>query len=128
MLEPASLEAIVKQFKRGGLTTIMTTPTKPVRFLACTSTRQSPRHRGDRPEIEPSLKEAPMNLTVTYLNPRVSRAPNIQLVKNVKYLIPLPCMSEDVFEEGGLLGHIQNLKNQDYNLQDPEKFSQFQND
>ena len=37
-------------------------------------------------------------------------------------------MSEDVQEEGALLGHIPSLKYQDYNLQDPEKFSQFRAD
>ena len=37
-------------------------------------------------------------------------------------------MSEDVVEEGALLGKILNPKYQDYNLQDPEKFPQFQVD
>ena len=37
-------------------------------------------------------------------------------------------MSEDVTEEGALLGQIPNLKYQDYNLLDPEKFPQFQVD
>lgn len=37
-------------------------------------------------------------------------------------------MSEDVIEEGMLLGQISNLKYQDYNLLDPEKFPQFQAD
>ena len=37
-------------------------------------------------------------------------------------------MSEDILEEGALLGHIQNLKYQEYNLQDPKNFSQFQDD
>ena len=66
--------------------------------------------------MEPPLREAPVNLIAAYLNPRVSGVPDIQLIKNMKYIIPLPPMSEDVFEEGGLLGHIQNLKYQDYNL------------
>lgn len=35
-------------------------------------------------------------------------------------------MSEDVLEEGVLLGEIPSLKYQDYNLLDPEKFPQFQ--
>ena len=34
-------------------------------------------------------------------------------------------MSEDMVEEGALLGQIPNLKYQDYNLQDPKKFPQF---
>ena len=66
--------------------------------------------------MEPPLREAHVNLTAAYLNPRVSEAADIRLVKNEKYLISLQSMSEDVFEEGGLLGHIQNLKYQDYNL------------
>ena len=37
-------------------------------------------------------------------------------------------MSEDVAEEGELMEHILNLKYQDYNLQDPEIFPQFQAD
>ena len=37
-------------------------------------------------------------------------------------------MSQDVIEEGDLLGNILNLLYQDYNLQDPEKFPQFQAD
>ena len=37
-------------------------------------------------------------------------------------------MSEYVEEEGALLEHIPNLKYQDYNLKDPEKFTQFQDD
>ena len=37
-------------------------------------------------------------------------------------------MSEDVAEEGELLEHIPNFKYQDYNLQDLEKFPQFQDD
>lgn len=53
MSEPTSLEEIVKQFKTGGLAAIMTTPPKTMKFLGHPSTRQSPQHRGDRPEIEP---------------------------------------------------------------------------
>ena len=50
------------------------------------------------------------------------------MVKNAKYPIPLPSMSEDVIEEGALLGQIPNMKYQDYNLLDLEKFPQFQVD
>ena len=35
-------------------------------------------------------------------------------------------MSEDVEEEGSLLGHVNDLKYQDYNLLDHVKFPQFQ--
>jgi hypothetical protein len=71
-------------------------------------------------------KEVPIMLTATYLSPRVRRAPKMHLAKNTNYLIPLPPMSEDVKEEGTLVGHIPGLKYQNYNLQDPEKFPQFQ--
>ena len=93
----------------------MTTPPKTVRFSGSTSTRQSPRHKGDRPEMEP-CKEVPITLIPSYLTPRVSGALDIQLAKSTKYSIPLPPMSKDVVEEGALLGQIQNLKYQDYNL------------
>ena len=89
--------------------------------------RQSPRHRGDHLEITPR-REVPITLTPAYLNPRVSGVLEIHLTKRAKYSIPLPAMSEDVVEEVALLGQIQNLKYQDYNLQDPAKFPQFQVD
>ena len=37
-------------------------------------------------------------------------------------------MSEDVEEDGSLLGHVNDLKYQDYNLLDNVKFPQFQVD
>lgn len=75
-----------------------------------------------------SRREAPVPWTPVYINPRPSIIPNIPLGKNTKYPIPLPPMFEDVIEEGDLLGSIPNLRYQDYNLQDPEKFPQFQAD
>ena len=42
--------------------------------------------------------------------------------------MPFPPMSEDVKEEGSLLGHVNDLKYQDYNLLDHIKFPQFQVD
>ena len=45
-----------------------------------------------------------------------------------KYLLLLPLMSEDVEEEGSLLGYVNDLKYQDYNLVDHIKFPQFQID
>ena len=36
--------------------------------------------------------------------------------------MPLPPMLEDVEEEGSLLGHVNDLKYQDYNLLDHVKF------
>ena len=70
-------------------------------------------------------KEVPINWTPTYLNPRLSGVPEIHLIKNAKYPIPLLPISKDVAEEGTLLGQISKLKYKDYNLQDPEKFPQF---
>ena len=40
--------------------------------------------------------------------------------------MPLRSMSEDVEEEGSLLGYVNDLKYQDYNLLDHIKFPQFQ--
>ena len=121
------LDKLIYRFKQGGIVVLMTTPPKTVTFSGSTSMRQSPRHRGDRPTME-SHKEVPIIGTPTYVNPRLNGAPEVHLVKNSKYLIPLPPMSEDVAEEGELLEHILNLKYQDYNFQDPEKFPQFQAD
>jgi hypothetical protein len=73
-------------------------------------------------------REAPVMFIVTYIIPRMARAPNIHLAKHAHYPIPLPPMSKDVIEEGTLLGQIPNLKYQDYNLLDLEKFPQFQAD
>ena len=115
MLEQEQLEQVIQWFNKWGLVAVMTTPPKIVRFPGSSSTRQSPRHRGDCLETEPR-REAPMSLTSTYLTMRVSGARDIQLAKNSKYPIPLPPMSEDVQQEGALLGHIPNLKYQDYNL------------
>lgn len=53
--------------------------------------------------MEP-CKEVPVTWNPTYVNPRLSGAPEIHLVKNEKYIILLPPMSEDVVEEGALLG------------------------
>ena len=52
----------------------------------------------------------------------------VQLPKSAKYPMPLPPMSEDVIEEGNLLANIPQLRYQDYNLQDLEKYPQFQPD
>ena len=55
-------------------------------------------------------------------------APKVQLFAKAKYLVPLPPMSKDVEEEGSLLGYVNDLKYQDYNLLDHIKFPQFQVD
>lgn len=124
MSKQARLEEIVKQFETGGLATIMTTPPKTIRFLGNTSTRQSSRNRSNHLEME-TRREVPITLIPTYLSSKESGAPNLQLTKNVKYLIPLLPMSKDVKEEGDLLGNISGLKYRDNNLQALEKFPQF---
>ena len=105
----------------------MKTPPKTVRFSASTSTRQSPRHRGHRLAME-SHTEASINWVPTYINLRIPDASEVQLPKNAKYPTPLPPMSKDVIEEGDLLANISQLRYQDYSLQDPEKYPQFQAD
>lgn len=72
--------------------------------------------------------EAPVTLILTYVSPWVIGALEIQLTKNAKYPIPFLPMSEAVLEEGALLGYILTLKYWDYNLLDPKKFPQFQED
>lgn len=52
----------------------------------------------------------------------------IQLSSKARYLVPLLPMSEDVEEEGSLLGYVNDLKYQDYSLLDHVKFPPFQVD
>ena len=89
-------------------------------------TRQSPRMKVPQSEAETSSRSAP--LVPAYINPRDPGAPIIELAKQAKYIVPLPSMPEEVWEQGNLLGKIDQLKFQDYNLQDPQKFPQFQAD
>ena len=124
MSEKEELDKLLYMFIQGGIAAVMTTPPKTVRFSGSTSTRQSLRHRGDRPEMEPR-REVPFTLIPTYLNPRLSGALDIHLTKNAKYPIPFPPMSKDVVEEGALLRQFKNLKYQYYHLKDLEKFPQF---
>ena len=63
-----------------------------------------------------------------YVCPLRHEAPKIQLSSKARYLVPLPSMSEDVKEEGSLLGYVNDLKYQDYNLLYHIKFPQFQVD
>ena len=69
-----------------------------------------------------------MSFLPAYVCPLWHEAPKIQLSTKARYPVPLPPMSEDVEEEGSLLGHINDLKYQDYNLLDHIKFPQFQVD
>ena len=72
--------------------------------------------------------DASIHWIPTYVNPGHDDAPKVQLPKNAKYLTPLSPMSEDVVEEGDLLANIPQLRCQDYNLQDPKNYPQFQAD
>ena len=69
-----------------------------------------------------------MSFLPAYVCPLRHKAPKVQLSANAKYIVPLPPMSEDVDEEGSLLGYVNDLKYQDYNLLDHNKFPQFQVD
>ena len=72
--------------------------------------------------------EASIHWISTHINSWLNDAPEVKLPKNAKYPTPFPPMSEDVVDEGNLLANIPQLRYQDYNLQDPEKYPQFQAD
>lgn len=83
----------------------MKTPPKVVRFHASTSTRQSPKHKEDRPTMESHLEKS-LHWIPAYVNPLQEGAPEVQLPRSAKYPTPLLPMSEDVVEEGDLLANI----------------------
>ena len=83
----------------------MKTPPKVVRFHANTSTQESPRHRGDRPTMDPWIDKS-LHWIPTYVNPHQEGVPEVQLPKNAKYPMPMSPMSEDVIKEGDLLANI----------------------
>ena len=66
-----------------------------------------------------------MSFLPAYVCPLRHETPKIQRSVKTKYLVSLPPMSEDVEEEGSLLGYVNDLKYQDYNLLDHIKFSKF---
>ena len=86
--------------------------------------RQLPRHHNGPEEQELPQGKA-MSFFPTDVCPLRPEAPKIQLSTKAKYLVPLPPMSEDVEEEGSLLGYVNDLKYQDYDLLDHIKFPQF---
>ena len=69
-----------------------------------------------------------MSFLLAYVCLLRHEAPKIQLSVKSKYLVSLPSMSKDVEEEVSLLGYVNDLKYQDYNLLDRLKFPQFQMD
>ena len=86
----------VKKTKKSGAD-----PSKPV--------RQSPRHQNITEEQVIPQGRA-MSFLPVYVFPLRHEAPKIQLSSKARYPVPLPPMSEDVEEEGSLLGHVNDLK------------------
>ena len=88
-------------------------PSKPV--------RQLPWHQHRTEE-----KDIPQGRAISFLLVYVCllwhEVPKIQLSSKARYPVPLPPMSKDVEEEGSLLGHVNDLKYQYYNLLDHVKF------
>ena len=108
----------------------MTTPPRQAKKSSMSpsqAVRQSPQHQHGQDKQElPQGRE--MSFFPTYVFPLRHEAPKIQLSAKAKYLVSLPPMSEDVEEEGSLLGYVNDLKYQDYNLLDHINFPQFQVD
>ena len=91
------------------------------------SMRQSPRQQHVTEEKEIPQGRA-MSFLPAYVCPLRHGASKIQLSSKGRYPMPLPPMSEDIEEEGSLLGYVNELKYQAYNLLDHVKFPQFQVD
>lgn len=125
MSKEVPLEELTKRFQSGGIEATMVAMPKKPKFIP-KQTRQSPRTKVPQSEVETSSRSAP--LVPAYDSLQAPGAPIIELAKQVKYVVPLPPMPEEVREQGNLLGKIDQLKFQDYNLKDPQKFPQFQVD
>ena len=69
-----------------------------------------------------------MSFLPVYVCPLRHEASKIQLSSKARYAVLFPPMLEDVEEEGSLLGHVNDLKYQDYSLLEHVKFPQFQVD
>ena len=89
--------------------------------------RQSLQHQHGTEEQDIPQGRA-MSFLPAYVFPLQHEAPKVQLSPKARYPIPLPPMLEDVKEEGSLLGHVNDLMYQEYNLLDHVKFPQFQAD
>ena len=91
------------------------------------SVRQSSRHQHITKE-----DEIPQTWAMSFLPAYVClvhhEASKIPLSSKARYPVPLSPMSEDVEEEGSLIGHVNDLKYQDYNMLDHIEFPQFQVD
>ena len=97
----------------------MVATSKKLKFVP-KQTRQLPRTKVPQSEAGTSSRSA--LLVPTYVSPRAPGTPIIELAKQEKYVVPLPLMPKEVREQGNLLGKVEQLKFQDYNLQDPQKF------
>ena len=71
--------------------------------------RQSSRHQHGLEEQELPQGRA-MSFLPAYVCPLRHEAPKVQLSTKARYPMPFPPMSEDVEEEGSLLGHVNDLK------------------
>lgn len=107
-----SLEDILKRFQVGGLIAVMSTSMRQPKKSGVGPSHvvhQSPQHQHSLDEKElPQGRE--MSFLLAYVCPLRHEAPKIQLSAKAKYLVPLPPKSEDIGEEGLLLGYINDLK------------------
>ena len=116
MSKEVPLEEVTKRFQSRGIEAAMVATLKKLKFVP-KQTRQLPRTKVPQSEAETSSRSAP--LVPSYVSPQAPVAPIIELAKQAKYVIPLLPMPKEVREQGKMLVKIDQLKFQDYNLQDP---------
>ena len=75
------------------------------------------------PEKEEEVHSAP-----DYIVPWVEGAPEVNIPKSAKFLVPIPPIDSQVKEDGDLLGYAPNVKFIDYNLGDSKTYPQFRPD
>ena len=83
--------------------------------------RQSPQHQHS-PDKHELLEGRAMSFLPAYVCLLRHEAQKVSLSVKAKYPVPLPPMSKDVEMEGSPLVYINDLKYQDYNLLDHNKF------
>ena len=64
-------------------------------------------------------------MATKYIVPCIENAPEVNIPKGAKFLVPLPSIDSHVKEDGDLLGYAPNLKFIDYNLGDSKTYPQF---
>ena len=106
---------------------MLTRQTKKLGVGLSHTVRQSPQHQHGPDEHE-ILQGRVMSFLPAYVCLPRHEVPKFQLSAKAKYPVPLPPMSEDIEQEGSLLGYVNDLKYQDYNLLNHIKFPQFQVD